>query len=202
LIHPNHLALRSYGAPALEHARGREAGKHADQGHAARGCDALAGGGFLVKEVQFGSDGAHLFVRVDFHQGYEQELLAMEVRFTAIGIDSGRSSELTIAFAHGAARAEGIESVECALGRVLEIRIPLGSIGVTAGRGVRFQMSIWESGLPMRGVVSIRMPSCTAVANANAVYFSPELGTLHKLWGVELKMPNETRTRGEECTNP
>jgi len=107
---------------------------------------------FLVKEVQFGSDGAHLFVRVDFHQGYEQELLAMEVRFTAIGIDSGRSSELTIAFPRGAAKAEGIESVECALGRVLEIKIPLGSIGVTAGRGVRFQMSIWESGLPMDAV--------------------------------------------------
>jgi alpha-amylase/alpha-mannosidase (GH57 family) len=107
---------------------------------------------FLVKEVQFGSDGANLFVRVDFHQGYEQELLAMEVRFTAIGIDSGRSSELTIAFPRGAAKAEGIESVECALGRVLEIKIPLGSIGVTAGRGVRFQMSIWESGLPMDAV--------------------------------------------------
>jgi hypothetical protein len=107
---------------------------------------------FLVKEVQFGSDGAHLFVRVDFHQGYEQELLAMEVRFTAIGIDSGRSSELTIAFPRGVAKAEGIESVECALGRVLEIKIPLGSIGVTAGRGVRFQLSIWESGLPMDAV--------------------------------------------------
>jgi alpha-amylase/alpha-mannosidase (GH57 family) len=107
---------------------------------------------FLVREVQFGSDGAHLFVRVDFHQGYEQELLAMEVRFTAIGIDSGRSSELTIAFRRGVAKAEGIESVECALGRVLEIKIPLGSIGVTAGRGVRFQMSIWESGLPMDAV--------------------------------------------------
>jgi alpha-amylase/alpha-mannosidase (GH57 family) len=107
---------------------------------------------FLVKEVQYGSDGAHLFVRVDFHQGYEQELLAMEVRFTAIGIDSGRSSELTIAFPLGAAKAEGIESAECALGRVLEIKIPLGSIGVTAGRGVRFQLSIWESGLPMDAV--------------------------------------------------
>jgi alpha-amylase/alpha-mannosidase (GH57 family) len=107
---------------------------------------------FLVKEVQYGSDGANLFVRIDFHQGYEQELLSMEVRFTAIGIDSGRSSELTIAFPQGAARAEGIESVVCALGRVLEIMIPLGSIGVTAGRGVRFQLSIWESGLPMDAV--------------------------------------------------
>jgi alpha-amylase/alpha-mannosidase (GH57 family) len=107
---------------------------------------------FLVKEVQYGSDGAHLFVRVDFHQGYEQELLAMEVRFTAIGIDSGRSSELTVAFPLGVAKAEGIESAECALGRVLEIKIPLGSIGVTAGRGVRFQLSIWESGLPMDAV--------------------------------------------------
>jgi alpha-amylase/alpha-mannosidase (GH57 family) len=124
---------------------------------------------FLVKEVQFGSDGAHLFVRVDFHQGYEQELPSMEVRLTAIGIDSGRSSELTIAFAQGTAKAQGIESVECALGRVLEIKIPLGSIGVTAGRGVRFQLSIWESGLPMDAAPQqglIEMASTDPVAMA------------------------------------
>jgi hypothetical protein len=107
---------------------------------------------FLVKEVQYGSDGGNLFVRVDFHQGYEQEVLGMEVRFTAVGMDSGRSSQMTVAFDHGGARAEGIQSVECALGRVLELEIPLGSIGVTPGRGVRFQLSIWESGLPMDAV--------------------------------------------------
>jgi len=107
---------------------------------------------FLVKEVQYGSDGASLFVRVDFHQGYEQELPGMEVRLTVVAMDSGKSSQMTIAFSQGGARAEGIDSVECALGRVLEIAIPLGSIGVTAGRGVRFQLSIWESGLPMDAV--------------------------------------------------
>ncbi len=76
----------------------------------------------------------------------------MEVRFTAVGMDSGRSSQMTIAFTHGTAHAEGIDSVECALGHVLEIKIPLGSIGVTPGRGLRFQLSIWESGLPMDAV--------------------------------------------------
>ncbi len=107
---------------------------------------------FLVKEVQFGSDGAHLFARVDFHQGYEQALPGMEVRFTAVGMDSGRSSQMSIAIGHGLARADGIESVECALGSVLEIGIPLVSVGVSPGRGVRFQLSIWESGLPMDAV--------------------------------------------------
>jgi len=117
---------------------------------------------FLVKEIQFGSDGAHLFTRVDFHRGYEQEMLGMEVRFTALAIDSGSTSQMTIGFTHGAARAEGIDAVECALGRVLEIKIPLGSIGVARGRGVRFQLSIWESGLPMDAVPQqgwIELPS-------------------------------------------
>jgi hypothetical protein len=125
---------------------------------------------FLVKEVQFGSDGAHLFARIDFDQGYEQELLGMEVRLTAVGMDSGRSSQMTIAFASGAARCQGIEAVECALGRVLEIKIPLGSIGVTPGRGVRFQLSIWESGLPMDAVPQqgwIELPSTDPQALAN-----------------------------------
>jgi hypothetical protein len=85
-------------------------------------------------------------------------------------MDSGRSSQMTIAFASGAAHCQGIESVECALGRVLEIKIPLGSIGVTPGRGVRFQLSIWESGLPMDAVPQqgwIELPSTDPQALAN-----------------------------------
>ena len=47
---------------------------------------------FLVKEVQYGSDGANLYVRVDFHAGFEQNIAAMELRFTALAMDSGQTS--------------------------------------------------------------------------------------------------------------
>ena len=110
---------------------------------------AMHGKKFLVEEVQYGSDGASLYMRVDFHEGFEEGLGAMELRLTALAVDSGKAEALTVAFTTSGARAQGIDGVECAFARVLEIKIPLQSLGTAAGRPVRFQLSIWEAGLPM-----------------------------------------------------
>jgi hypothetical protein len=115
---------------------------------------------FLVKEVQFGSDGANLYLRVDFHPGLEQELSRMEARLAAQSLEGGHSSTVEIGFADGAARVTGMklaasetdQPVECAFSRVLEARISLASMGVARGRGLRFQFSLWQAGLPMDAV--------------------------------------------------
>jgi alpha-amylase/alpha-mannosidase (GH57 family) len=116
---------------------------------------------FLVKEVYFGSDGASFYLRVDFHAGCERELARMEARVTAQTLDGAHSSSVEIGFANGAARATGMklaapppegQPVECAFARVLEARISLKSMGVAPGGGLRFQFSLWQSGLPMDAV--------------------------------------------------
>ena len=106
---------------------------------------------FLVSEVQFGTDGASLFLRVDFCATCMQELNGMEARLTAQPFDGWKSARMVLAFSNGGARvAESeIPGVECALSRVLEVRIPLDPLGVHSGAGVRFQFSIWQTGLPM-----------------------------------------------------
>jgi alpha-amylase/alpha-mannosidase (GH57 family) len=112
---------------------------------------------FVVKEMQFGSDGVNFFLRVDFHAGSQQELAAMEARLTAQSLDGAQLSQVAIALAHGSARvtearlaaAQPDGAVECALGTVLEIRMSLGSAGIAAGRGLRFQLSLWQGGLPI-----------------------------------------------------
>jgi alpha-amylase/alpha-mannosidase (GH57 family) len=106
---------------------------------------------FLVNEVQFGTDGKSLYLRVDFHPAYLQELKGMEVRLTAQPFDGWKSSRVTIAFSDGAAHVAESEvpGVECAFSRVLEARIPLAPLGVASGAGLRFQFSLWQSGLPM-----------------------------------------------------
>jgi alpha-amylase/alpha-mannosidase (GH57 family) len=113
---------------------------------------------FLVKEVHFGSDGANFYLRVDFHAGCERELARMEARLTAQTLDGAHTNSVEIGFANGAARATGMklaapsvteEPVECAFARVLEARISLASLGVARGGGLRFQFSLWQSGLPM-----------------------------------------------------
>ena len=113
---------------------------------------AMHGKRFLVKEVRFGSDGVNLYVRVDFHPGNEHDLTTMEAQFTLQSISGGTSCHAAIAFANGAVRATGMETVECALGRVLEVKFPLVALELAKGSGVRFQFSIWQNGLPIDAV--------------------------------------------------
>ena len=114
---------------------------------------------FLVKEVDFGSDGQNFYLRIDVNPDYEQALGGMEARFTGQTLDGARSSQVTIGFTHGAAMpvevglaapAEG--AVECAFARVLEMRISLAALGIAAGQGLRFQSSLWEGGLPVDAI--------------------------------------------------
>ncbi len=105
---------------------------------------------FLVREVLFGSDGQNLFVRVDFNPAAEHELAGMEVRITLQSLDNAPPQHVTIRLAAGAATSE--DPVECAFLRILEVRFPLAAAGVTAGRGVRFQFSLWHGGLPVDAV--------------------------------------------------
>ncbi len=52
---------------------------------------------FVVKEVYFGSDGDQLFLRVDFHAGYQQELPGMQARVRVRSLDGARTSQLNVA---------------------------------------------------------------------------------------------------------
>jgi hypothetical protein len=109
---------------------------------------------FVVREAQFGSDSANLFLRVDFDATYQDDLAGMEARFTFESLQETRSTRLTLLLGdHTARAAETLAPpVECALGRVLEVRIPLASVGVRPGKGLRFQFSIWQGGLPIDAV--------------------------------------------------
>ncbi len=113
---------------------------------------AMHGKKVLVDEVQYGSDGANLYVRVDFHAGFEPSLASMELRLTALAVDTGQTGNLTVSFKAGETRASGIAGAESAFARVLELKIPASSFGAAPGRPVRFQLSVWENGLPMDAV--------------------------------------------------
>ena len=118
---------------------------------------------FLIKEVQYGSDGENFYLRVDFHPGYEAELNGMEARITAESPDGQRTTRARLAFVNGGATIQervfagpvtGLAAppIECAFARVLEVRLLLAALGVPNGSGVRFQFSLWQGGLPMDAV--------------------------------------------------
>ncbi|MBV9505583.1 MAG: glycoside hydrolase [Acidobacteriia bacterium] len=118
---------------------------------------------FLIKEVQFGSDGVNFYLRVDFHPGYESQLGGMEARLTAESADGNKTSRASLLFADGGAgvkeqqlavpqTAPAIQPIECAFSRVLELRVSLAALGIPEGKGLRFQLSFWQGGLPMDAV--------------------------------------------------
>jgi len=118
---------------------------------------------FLVKEVQYGSEGANFFVRMDFHAGCEQELAAIEGRLRVQPLENPSDSLVVLRFVPGGVEvaestlagkpaAGAAKPVECAFARVLEARLSLPALGVEPGRGLRFQFSLWQFGLPMDAV--------------------------------------------------
>jgi alpha-amylase/alpha-mannosidase (GH57 family) len=118
---------------------------------------------FLIKEVQYGSDGVNFYLRVDFHPGYEAGLNGMEARITIESPDGKRTSRARLVFADGGvavkerefagtAKSLTAQPIECAFARVLEIRLLLAALGLPKGSGVRFQFSLWQGGLPMDAV--------------------------------------------------
>ena len=110
---------------------------------------AMHGKKFLVREAQFGTDGANLYLRLDFRPGAESELAGMEVR---MNFEPGKP--VTLAFANGGARVTETTApdVACAFAHILEVKVPLDSLGVHDGAGVRFQCSLWQGGLPVDAV--------------------------------------------------
>jgi len=64
------------------------------------------------------------------------------------------SDTITIGFQQGGASVleNGLPHVACAFARILELKVPLDSVGVLDGGGVRFQCSVWQGGLPVDAV--------------------------------------------------
>ena len=116
-----------------------------------------------LQEVQYGSDGASLFVRVDFHLSQAGAMAGMEIRCCmqalgdAPGNKGGPETEYRLQLARDGvevigARGPGAKApgaLKAAYRRVLEIAVPLASLGGGPHSPVRFQLSLWEDGLPL-----------------------------------------------------
>jgi alpha-amylase/alpha-mannosidase (GH57 family) len=108
---------------------------------------------FVIREVLYGSDGGNFFVRMDFHAGYQEDRAGMEARLTLQSLKDSNTSHVTVDFTDGGRLVETLNPpAEAALRRVLEVRIPLAAVAVEKGGGLRFQLSLWQGGLPIDAV--------------------------------------------------
>jgi alpha-amylase/alpha-mannosidase (GH57 family) len=100
---------------------------------------AMHGLRFLIHELQYGSDGAFLYLRVDFEKGCEDALDGGELRFEM----NGQQFTVPLVEKHETA------TVLAAYKKMFELRIPLTVIGATKGQTIRFAVSLWRAGLPL-----------------------------------------------------
>ena len=109
---------------------------------------AMHGKRFLVHELQYGTDGASFFLRVDFLPHELAHVPGMEMRFT---LESTRRLRYELVLGDGEVRVEDgdAELLEVRFGRILEMRIPLEAAGCAPGGKLRFHLSVWHEGLPL-----------------------------------------------------
>ena len=103
---------------------------------------AMHGQRFFVHELRYGSDGQSLYLRLDFVENSNLQDTELRVNVQpASGSDRTMSRSVPLTGA-----AEGIET---SYGKVCEVRVSLAAAGISIGQDVRFQISLWQGGLPM-----------------------------------------------------
>ena len=101
---------------------------------------AMHGKRFLVRELLYGSDRHHLFLRVDF----EQPVAGIRLHVNAGGAQWDVELE-----EHSAKVNQAQPRLEVSYGRVLEMKMPLQAVAQGASDYVPLQLSLWHNSLPL-----------------------------------------------------
>ena len=103
---------------------------------------AMHGQRFLIEELHYGSDGAWLFIRIDFVKSAVDTLRNAELRFQF------HQTELTVPLSATYESAPGDPlQVQAAYRQIFEMKIAQRAIGKL--QPVKFQVSVWKAGLPL-----------------------------------------------------
>ena len=86
----------------------------------------------IIQSLSYGTDGQHLFLRLDFHELPVAASLELHLKTESVELE--------------------ITSSRFCLERILEAAFPLRELGVQPGDPVRFQLSVWKEKLPVAAV--------------------------------------------------
>ena len=108
---------------------------------------AMHGKRFYLREMYYGLDAQNFYLRLDFTPEGLRAIAGAEVRvnFSAEGISSRVAARLE---GPGAARMDPSDA-EGWFNRVLELRASLDGLGLRDAGRFRFQVVLWQGGLPI-----------------------------------------------------
>jgi alpha-amylase/alpha-mannosidase (GH57 family) len=109
---------------------------------------AMHGRQFLVREIYYGTDGTSVFLRLDFETIPKDITGGMELRMRFVPRDGVEPLTVIVKVEDGAAKAT-LSDMKVAMQQLLEIEVPLRAIQAEPGVLLRFQISLWQGGLPL-----------------------------------------------------
>jgi alpha-amylase/alpha-mannosidase (GH57 family) len=109
---------------------------------------AMHGRQFLVREIYYGTDGTSVFLRLDFETIPKDITGGIELRMRFVPRDGVEPLTVIVKVEDGAAKAT-LSDMKVAMQQLLEIEVPLRAIQAEPGVLLRFQISLWQGGLPL-----------------------------------------------------
>jgi len=109
---------------------------------------AMHGQRFLIRSLHYGSDGSGVFIRLDFENPQDEKVRRAVARFRITSPQSaGPPCDISVPLADPSHQSTVGE--QAAFSDILEVRVPISALGHGFGGEVRFQVSLWQDGLPM-----------------------------------------------------
>mgnify|MGYP005809940671 CR=1 FL=1 len=114
---------------------------------------AMHGQRFLVRELLYGSDGTSLYLRLDFEPGFAGNRAGIETRIRVFNSAQPPSEKhISVRFENDGVVCDDPDHCLFAYRQVLEGKIQLHPLGIAPGQPVRFQLSMWQGGLPLHAL--------------------------------------------------
>jgi hypothetical protein len=101
----------------------------------------------LVREVHFGADGDHLFLRIDFAED-AASIEGLEIHADVPGANGSPERKLRVVVRSGEALAEG-DGGKAAFKDIMELSFPCAS---SVEDPARVRLSFWQDGLPIEAI--------------------------------------------------
>ncbi len=108
---------------------------------------AMHGQRFFIQELRYGSDGQSLYLRLDFVEGVAANAEDTHLRIRVQSLPPGNEPVDRSVTLNGTA-----DGVECVCGKICELRLSLSQLGLPLSHDLRFQLSLWQNGLPMEAL--------------------------------------------------
>lgn len=105
---------------------------------------------FLVKQAMFGTEGEHLYLRLDFGGA---DVRDTEIQVSIAAGDGEPRASATVLLDPGRCMVrESSVPMQCGYGKILELAAPLQAVGIRKGERLLFQLSLWQNALPVDAV--------------------------------------------------